>query len=88
VSNVIRHSGGTSLAIAIASDGKRIRLTIEDDGRGFDTDAIRTGNGLANMAARAAGLGGAVDISSSETGTILAAQVPISKSSAAASSIE
>jgi signal transduction histidine kinase len=39
-------------------------LTIKDDGRGFDAtnEALRLGHGLANMQARAEGLGGRFDL--------------------------
>jgi two-component system sensor histidine kinase UhpB len=40
-----------------------VRLTVRDDGRGFDETALaRSGNGLVNMRTRASEAGGTLDI--------------------------
>jgi two-component system sensor histidine kinase UhpB len=79
VSNVIRHSSADRLNVRIHQDGNAIRLAIEDDGHGFDQKTVHTGYGLANMTTRVAGLGGSLDIVSSETGTRLEARVPFER---------
>jgi signal transduction histidine kinase len=79
VSNVIRHSSADRLNVRIHQDGNAIRLAIEDDGHGFDQKTVHTGYGLANMTTRVAGLGGPLDIVSSETGTRLEARVPFER---------
>ncbi len=50
--NMIRHSGATSIRFSISStDALRISLT--DNGKGFDPTLVKRGNGLDNMAWRA-----------------------------------
>jgi nitrate/nitrite-specific signal transduction histidine kinase len=55
MSNVARHSGArtTQVRLEVAPDGSW-QVLIADDGRGFDPATTPRGQGLANMAARAA----------------------------------
>jgi two-component system, NarL family, sensor histidine kinase NreB len=43
----------------------RLRLTLRDNGRGFDPAAAHDGHGLVSLRGRARGLGGQLEISSS-----------------------
>lgn len=57
--NAVRHSGATHIAVALTASGGRVGFTIEDDGTGFDPDAVaRGGRGLTTMRQRANALGG------------------------------
>ncbi|UAY55329.1 ATP-binding protein [Arachidicoccus terrestris] len=72
LNNIIKHAQAKSALVQIVRTGDRFSLTVEDDGKGFDIAAAEGGNnaGLANIRARAAYLGGTVDIQSSpEKGT-------------------
>ncbi len=62
-SNALRHGGATELdlAFAVQPDGG-LRLSIRDNGRGFDPAAITRGHGLDNLAARARALSAHLDI--------------------------
>ena len=64
LSDALRHSGGTNIDVEVntGSDGVSIRVT--DDGIGFDTRSPTTGMGLANIAARAEKIGGALTLRS------------------------
>jgi signal transduction histidine kinase len=79
--NVHKHSGAKNAGVFFEyRDGKAI-LIIEDDGRGFDPDAISDetdkGMGLVSMRERAALIGGTVEIESSpEAGTTIYVRVP------------
>lgn len=77
LSNSVRHAHATHIAIALKTRGKRIRLTIDDNGIGFDLSAQhRRGYGLTNMDARARKLGGALRIMSKpQGGTRLAVEL-------------
>jgi signal transduction histidine kinase len=77
VSNVIRHSGASRIGIAIERKDGRIALVIEDDGHGFDAEALVAGNGLANIRGRIAGLRGELTFSALEPGSRLVAAFPV-----------
>jgi len=67
LSNVARHSQATRASLRLARRGSKAVLLVEDNGVGFDTGADSKGFGMANMQARAAGLGGSLEVKS-ETG--------------------
>lgn len=66
LANVARHARASKVKLAMHCTDQRVKLTIQDDGRGFDTsnEMLRVGHGLANMQSRAEGLGGAFSLSS------------------------
>ncbi|WP_177221933.1 sensor histidine kinase [Paenibacillus sp. UNC496MF] len=70
VGNAIRHGASQCVNIELTVKQGAVRLTIEDDGRGFDVRAktVKTGSGsgfgLSNMRALAVSLGGTFDIES------------------------
>lgn len=78
MSNVARHAEATSLRVDLASRHGSVRLSIIDDGRGFDTSASqRPGHhGLTNMHARAEALGGSLAIQSGPGGTSVVFEMP------------
>jgi hypothetical protein len=56
--------------LQIQADDKKLKITIADDGKGFDAGATETNrehNGLENMRRRAAAVGGRLEVTS-ETG--------------------
>ncbi len=66
VNNAAKYAKSTHIGIRIEREGDKIRLEIADNGKGFDPQAPHRGNGLANMAARALLLGGALRLESGE----------------------
>lgn len=62
--NLVRHAGATRGRVTLAAESDSIRLTVEDDGHGFDPDAARKrpSLGLASMRQRVAAVGGTVHI--------------------------
>ncbi len=72
VTNAARHSGARSVTIAFRLEGRGLSVEVADDGAGFDVSARdrpeAQGRGLENMRARAAALGGALEIASSPGG--------------------
>ena len=78
--NVVGHAAATVVTLNIGMEDHHILLEIADDGRGLPpADAMRPGNGLQNMQARAAEMGGACEflVPASGTGTIVRLSVPI-----------
>lgn len=57
VTNAVKHSGATELRVAVAPEGRRVRITVRDNGAGCDTSPS-SGRGLKTMTARAEALGG------------------------------
>jgi two-component system sensor histidine kinase UhpB len=53
VNNLVKYSHATRAAITLSNENNFIRLSIKDDGMGFDTTSDSTGNGLKNMKRRA-----------------------------------
>lgn len=66
VNNALKYSEATRILVHIVQDRDRISLTVEDNGKGFDTSAATTGTGLEHICARVAALDGNMDISSAE----------------------
>jgi len=59
VSNCIRHSRAQEATVSLKMLKQGIRLSVRDNGRGFNPEAATgTGHGLANMAVRARKIGG------------------------------
>jgi signal transduction histidine kinase len=78
LTNVVKHSGASRVAIALLDDGQWLELSIADNGHGFCPDTVGThpGTGLPSMRARAARLGGSLQIRSGPGATTLSVRVP------------
>ncbi|WP_434968888.1 sensor histidine kinase [Microbacterium sp. bgisy207] len=62
LANVRKHAQATLVTVAVASDVDGVRMTVRDDGVGFDTSAARTGFGLDGIGDRATLAGGSVEV--------------------------
>jgi PAS domain S-box-containing protein len=79
--NVAKHSGATQVRLCVSGVGQGIRLSIADNGKGFDTGRRQTagGLGLISMNERVRSLGGRLSIESSPQGGVrLTVWVPLS----------
>lgn len=77
--NVIKHAHATEIRVATAVEGDGVRVTIADNGQGFDIEraALTGGKGLANQQRRAKMIGGYVRWVSSDKGTGLLLWLPL-----------
>lgn len=76
--NIARHAKTTQTRIEMRWDARRFHLHIEDNGCGFDADAITAGNGLANLRHRADVLRGILKIDSAPgKGTRIHLEAPL-----------
>jgi PAS domain S-box-containing protein len=64
LNNILKHANAKNVNIQISDDAGNIKLTIQDDGQGFDTCKKKNGIGLKNIISRAELYNGAVKIDS------------------------
>jgi PAS domain S-box-containing protein len=64
MNNILKHAGASLINITIKEHGKKLILTIFDNGKGFDPQTKRRGIGLNNIVNRADVFNGKVDIQS------------------------
>jgi signal transduction histidine kinase len=78
LSNVARHSGASRALVLVSGDRSHLRLTVTDNGTGFETsDGDRFGHqGMSNMRARAASIHATIEIDSGSEGTIVSVVLP------------
>jgi len=77
VSNVIKHANATRLEIRVLFGHGTCHFEIQDNGHGFDKNKVMRGIGLESIAKRVTGMGGTVDIQSSDTGTTISGNFPV-----------
>lgn len=80
LTNVERHAHASRVFIALGRDGEALRLSVRDDGKGFDPACMdrpaSRGIGLRNMRERIEHLGGSLAVKSGPGGTEIAATLP------------
>jgi len=88
LTNVLRHANARQVRIALEQHDHQLRITVEDDGVGFDVHAVRAqaaarGHlGLIGMRERVEILGGQLDVDSgSRSGTRISVSVPLTRRS-------
>ncbi len=78
--NACRHSGATSVDISLVSAGDRVSFSVRDNGRGIKQHGAVPGDwsvgGLQNMRDRMAAVGGALNVTSSDSGTEVSGWCP------------
>jgi len=83
MTNVVRHAHATRVDILAERDGDRVLVMVEDDGVGFDPEAIRSSEhlGLLGLRERAEALGGTLTLESAPgAGTTVVVEVPVGDS--------
>ena len=53
VNNSIKYAGCQTIELKVSAEGKKLHFSIRDDGKGFDKEKTKEGNGLKNIANRA-----------------------------------
>jgi len=82
LTNVARHSGATKVTVELHSADEELRLTITDNGKGFQRASVPGQNfGMTGMRARARAIGGVFVVESPEgKGVRIEARVPLPES--------
>jgi len=82
LANIAHHSGAAHVTIQLAWDGAQVRVTIADDGTGFDVaHADGRGVGLASMRERVAAHDGTLTIASTAGATTVEASIALHSAS-------
>jgi signal transduction histidine kinase len=83
LSNIARHSRATTVTVSLEARGKRLLLTVRDNGVGFDAPGLLNrpanlsgGIGLRGIRGQAAAMGGELTVRSGSDGTTLEVSVP------------
>jgi signal transduction histidine kinase len=78
LSNAVKHARAHTVSLRVTQLSDRVQVAVEDDGGGFDPDAVRAGFGLTGMRERALLAGGRLWITSVDGGpTRVAAVLPL-----------
>jgi len=90
LTNIHRHSGGSSATIRMRQEDRRILVEVQDEGKGIPLEkqlelssSGRTGVGFRGMQERLRQLGGTLELQSSERGTTVSATLPLTDSQTA-----
>lgn len=81
LTNVARHANAASIQVAMVRENGHVRLTVSDDGRGFDVTGFADGRyGLKGLRERAETVGGTLVVESEkDKGTKVALEIATSK---------
>jgi PAS domain S-box-containing protein len=80
LTNIHRHSGAKSAVIVLRCTPDHVVLEVSDDGHGFEAAGGEVnGVGLRGMRERLRQIGGSLQVSSSERGTLVQAVLPVGK---------
>jgi signal transduction histidine kinase len=77
--NAAKHAGpGASAVVRLGENREGIHFSVEDDGVGFDPEAVARSSGLTNLTDRAAAAGGTLRIESAAgRGTRIVGSIPV-----------
>ena len=76
LTNCARHAEANQVVVKLQADERCVWVSIEDDGKGFETDSPSAGFGLTGMCERISLVGGQLELSSSDGGTTVEAVLP------------
>jgi len=76
--NAARHAEGAPVTVRVEEVGRKLLLTVRDEGPGFDPAAACSGTGLRSLRRRAEALGGTLDVASTPgEGTTVTLRAPL-----------
>lgn len=77
--NIVKHADATEALVQINNHGNKLAITVEDNGKGFDTKGLEKGIGLQNIKSRVNFLKGSLDINSNISGTTFSIEIDVTK---------
>jgi signal transduction histidine kinase/Flp pilus assembly protein TadD len=79
INNIVKHAESSEALVQLNHHADTLDITIEDNGKGYDTASYHSGIGLKNVYSRAAFLQSELYIDSSEKGTTATLQIDLRK---------
>jgi signal transduction histidine kinase len=86
IANILRHTRATEIRVGTVPEAEGVRVTIQDNGQGFDVDKAMAGagagtggRGMHNQLRRAQAIGGGVDWRSGPAGTLFTLWLPLQR---------
>src|SRR5690606_10510759 len=77
ISNILKHAQAKHIFVKLLTEEGSCRLSVKDDGIGFETTSVQQGSGLINMYDRVKLIGGDIEITSTlGTGTEVKLRIP------------
>lgn len=77
VNNAIKHSKAHKISISCEQTPTELLFTVNDDGDGFNSEKITSGNGLKNIRARIQEISGTIETVTSQAGTTFRYSIPL-----------
>ncbi len=71
INNSLKYAQANLISVNIKPFENRIKISIQDNGKGFDLLTVERGNGINNMQKRIEEIGGAFEINSNNEGTLI-----------------
>lgn len=78
ITNAVKYAEASAIKVLFETNDNSLKMSVLDNGKGFDTQQQPSGNGLGNMRTRIEELGGELAISSSGNGTSVILTLPTS----------
>jgi signal transduction histidine kinase len=75
--NASKHATGATRIVVSLSEGEKLGFEVSDDGAGFDPAANPVGAGIPNIRDRISAVGGSVEVSSGQSGTVVSGSIPL-----------
>lgn len=79
IANIVKHSQAKKAIVQINLNEHVMHITVEDDGIGYDTNAVTHGLGLQNIQSRIKFLNGEMDVKSDHKGTSIIIDINLAK---------
>ena len=80
INNAVKHSGAKRLKVSLRRENDKLRLFVEDDGKGLPETLSSLGNGFHSMSQRARRLGGDLRLSPTvDGGTRVECEIPMTR---------
>lgn len=79
LANVVKHSEATEVTLQLIKHSDSLMISVEDDGKGFDTREVKSGIGLTSVESRVQMLNGTLSIDAApQNGTFISVFLPVS----------